>query len=229
MFSSQNTAASSGETVWVLGYGQFGQRAVKLLRKTAPTSKIVVVDSQPISEFQGDVEVVCADGVEWFAENFTSEADVTKIIPALPVHLAAQWIKKKLTNEQRIIHSEKIPDSHLHQFPHPIRLTPHSIVMSYADFICPANCSEPEDLCTYTQLARPLSLYLLLETTVLGNFKPLIVRSRQFALGVGGFLPTDLWHLLERVRALPETPLLIGTACKCHGIVDGFRHTMVQL
>ena len=61
MSSTQNTTAISCETFWVLGYGQFGSRAVKLLRKAAPTSKVVVVDSQPISEPPKNVEIVYAD------------------------------------------------------------------------------------------------------------------------------------------------------------------------
>jgi hypothetical protein len=41
---------------------------------------------------------------------------------------------------------------------------------------------------------------------------------------VGGFSPVDLWNLLARVSLLPDTPLLVGTACKCHGVIDAFCH-----
>ena len=228
MASTQNKAASSSETVWVLGYGQFGRRAVELLRKAEPSCNIVVVDSRPVSDRPEGIEIVRADGVEWLAEHFTPDAMVNKIVPAFPLHLAAEWMKKKLLDEQRIVGSVEIPDKQLCHFPHPIRLSPSRVAMSHADFICPPNCSEPEGLCTYTRQRRPLSLYRLLRTTALENFTPLIIRSRQFALGVGGFFPEDLWYLLERSRALSDTPLLIGTACKCHGIVDGLKHTMSQ-
>jgi hypothetical protein len=226
MALSQSKIVSSPETVWVLGYGQFGRRAVELLRKTAPGSNIVVVDRQPVRDLPEDIEIVCADGVEWFAEHFTPESVVSKIVPALPVHLAAEWMRKKLEAEHRTVHSVEISDKQLHHFPHPIRLDLSRVVMSHADFICPPNCSEPEKLCTYTKQPRPLALYSLLETMDFGNFTPLVVRSRQFALGVGGFFPEDLWDLFERGRGLPGAPLLIGTACKCHGIVDGLKYTM---
>ena len=226
MVSTQKKSSPSHETVWVIGCGQFGRRAVELLKESVPASKIVVVDSLPVSDLPEDVEIVCADGVEWFVEHFSPETNVQRIIPALPLHLAAEWMKKKLLVEQRIVRPAEIPDKQLHLFPHPIRLSASSVVMSHADFICPSNCPEPEVLCTYTRQRRPLSLYRLLETTVSGNFTPLIVRSRQFASGVGGFFPEDLWHLLERGRVLPGKPLLVGTACKCHGIVDGLCHTM---
>ncbi len=222
MVAMQDEVALSTETFWVLGFGQFGRRAVQQLRKTAPTSSIVVVDRQPLLDLPADINFVCADGVEWLIEHFTPDAGVNKIIPALPLHLAADWLKKKLSDEHRIVSSAEILDEQLHHFPHPIRLNRSRIVVSHADFLCPPNCSEPGEICTYTQSQRPVSLYRLLETIVVDDFIPLILRSRQFASGVGGFFPEDLWTLLESARSLPETPLLIGTACKCHGIVDGF-------
>jgi hypothetical protein len=167
-----------------------------------------------------------ADGVEWLVENLTPDCGVNKIIPALPLHLTADWVKKKLSNEYRIVRPEEISDEQLHHLPHPIRLGPNRVVMSHADFLCPQNCPEPEDLCSYTQRQRPLSLYRLLETIDHGRFVPLILRSRQFASGVGGFFPQDLWDLVERARLISGAPLLIGTACKCHGIADSFSHPM---
>ncbi len=216
--------ATVPETFWVVGGGQFGGRAVELLQKDAPTAKIIVVDNLQDRNLPGGIEFVCADGIEWFAEHFTPNAAVDKIIPALPVHLAADWVKTKLIADGRIVHSTEILDEQFHHFPNPLRIDSSRVVMSYADFICPPNCSEPDELCTYTGKQRPLSLYLLLASLVINDFVPLIIRSRQFHSGVGGFFPQDLWTLLERVRSLPDTPLLIGTACKCHGVVDGLRH-----
>lgn len=226
MVSMHNNTTSSRETFWVLGGGQFGRRAVELLQKAAPTSNIVVVDRVPIRDLPFKIEIVCADGIEWLTEHFTPNACVNKIIPALPLHVAADWLKKKLTEEHRFVRASELPDELLHLFPHPIRLSASRIVMSHADFLCPPNCSEPDALCTYTQKPRPLELYHLLERIEFGNVVPLILRSRQFASGVGGFFPKDLWNLLERARLLPDTPLVIGTACKCHGVVDGLYHAI---
>lgn len=222
----QDTKAAATGTLWIIGGGYFGRRAAELLRKDAPTGKIVVVDRLPIRDLPGDIDTVCADGVDWLVEHLTPGTDVDSIIPALPVHLAADWLKISLLNEHRIVRSPEISDAQLRHFPHPLRVSRSRIVMSHADFHCPPNCSEPDILCTYTQRPRPQSLYRLLATMDNGDFTPLILRSRQFHPGVGGFFPEDLWHLLERARALPGTPLLIGTACKCHGIVDSLFYTM---
>lgn len=215
------------KTAWIIGGGRFGRRAVEALKKSDPNGNIIVVDKEPLRNLPSNVEVICADGIDWFTEHFVPDACVDKIIPALPLHLVADWVKKKLANEHGAIRSEEILDEHLHRFPHPMRINPSRIVMSHADFICPSNCSEPDDICTYTQKKRPIPLYHILEIIQMGDFVPLIVQSRQFASGVGGYFAEDLWYLLTRAKQLPGTPLLIGTACKCHGIVDGFSHTML--
>lgn len=226
MTLKQGGTVSSRQKCWVLGGGRFGRRAVELLRKSEPDTEIVVIDRLPDRDLPIDIEIVCADGVEWFTENFSPTARVNKIVPALPIHLAADWIIRKFTNEQRIVRSVEIPDELIHHFPHPVLLSPSRLVTSYADFLCPSNCSEPDDFCTYTKKPRPLQLDRLLETIMIADFVPLILTSRQFAPGVGGFYPEDLWILLEKARLLSGSHLLIGTACKCHGIVDGLRHNM---
>lgn len=226
MTSKQVGAMSSGQICWVLGGGRFGLRAVELLKEGDPDSEIVVIDRVPARGLSNDIDMVCADGVQWFTENFSPTARVNKIVPALPIHLAADWIKRTFKNEQRSVRPVEIQDEHMHHFPHPMRLSPSRIVTSYADFLCPSNCSEPDGFCTYTKKRRPLPLDHLLATVDIENFVPLILTSRQFAPGVGGFFPEDLWILLGRVRLLSGTPLLVGTACKCHGIVDGLCHDM---
>jgi hypothetical protein len=226
MISIQGKKSTSPEIIWVLGCGKFGRRAVELLKKAAPGSTIIVVDRLPAFDMTGNIEIIRADAVEWLTEHFTPDAVVDKIIPAIPLHLAFEWLQNKLSGEHRIVRSVEIPDNQLHYLPNPIRLSLSRVAMSHADFLCPENCSEPEEICTYTRRQRPQSLYHLLETMVFGNFTPLIVRSRQFAPGVGGFFSGDFWNLLEQARLLPETPLLIGTACKCHGVVDGLCHAV---
>ena len=223
--SKQEQIKSSGETIWVLGGGKFGRRAAKLLGRTIPAPTIVMIEQQSVLDLPSDIELVCADGVDWMVEHFTPDSLVNKIIPAIPIHLAVEWLKQKLSSEGFVLHSVEIPEKLVHHFPHPIRLNASKIVMSHADFICPENCAEPDKICSYTQQLRPPSLHNLLKTMDCSDFTPLIVRSRQFAPGVGGFYPEDLWNLLARARVLPGIPMLVGTACKCHGVVDAFCYS----
>ena len=185
----QTFATHPPSTIWVIGGGQFGRRAVELLKKDSPAGNIIMVDREPSPDLPHDIEIVRADGVAWFAEHFTPEADVHKIIPALPLHLAADWLKIKLANVHRIVSSSEIPDEQLRLFPHPIRLSPSRVVMSHADFLCPANCSEPDDICTFTRKPRPPSLYSILETMDWDNFVPLIIKKPSVSFRSRRFFP----------------------------------------
>lgn len=222
MVGNQRRTPTVQETIWVLGGGQFGQRAVALLREKSPGCNLVVIEKNCVLDISTDVEIVIADGVDWLVDNFTPDSRVDKIIPALPLHLAAAWLKRKLAENNKKVRDFELPDELLRKLPNPIRLDRNSAVISHADFICPLNCSEPEEFCTYTQEKRPPSLYHLLDAIVFENIVPLVLRSRQFASGVGGFIPGDLWSLLQKTESLAGEPLLIGTACKCHGAVDSF-------
>jgi hypothetical protein len=224
MMNPRQKKTPSEETLWVIGGGKFGQRAIQILRRAEPDSTIVLVDQQIVPGLQSDRDFVCSDGVEWLVEHLVPDSPVTKIIPTIPIHLAAEWLKRKILYTGGFIRSLEIPEKLLHQLPHPMRISPSKSVLSHADFICPDNCAEPDQLCSYTRKPRPPSLYHLIETIDCGDFTPIVVRSRQFAPGVGGFFPEDLWNLLARVNLLPDTPLLVGTACKCHGVVDAFCH-----
>lgn len=212
------------DSIWVIGAGKFGKRAIKLLRTASSSTAFVLIDQQFVPDLNPNIEFVCADGVKWLADQPVSDSHVTKIIPVIPVHLAAEWLKRKLVIAGGLLSSQNIPESLLHQLPHPIRIRHDKIVISYADFICPDNCVEPSDICSYTKELRPPPLYGVLEAMDCGDLMPIIVRSRQFAPGVGGFYLKDLSDLLTLAKALPDVPLLIGTACKCHGVLDSFSY-----
>ena len=224
LFPNQHESTSVPDVVWILGAGQCGHRAAELLRKVSPQTLIYVVEKRRTLDFPDDIETMHADGIEWLAEHFTPGSVVTMIIPALPVHLAAAWLKIKLSEQQSEARSVEIPQSLVDQLPNPIRLSDSTVTTSKADFLCPPHCSEPDEYCSYTGKRRSLPLHDFLESMECGIFEQLIVRSRQFAPGVGGFFPDDLWNLLEKARLKAEIPLLVGTACKCHGIIDGIIH-----
>lgn len=211
------------ETIWIIGGGKFGRDAAVKLGQKTPHAKIIMVDSRRLDRAPENVTFVHANGAAWLAESFTPESKVSKIIPAIPLHLAVDWLQKVLPRSDLDSRPFELPDELLAKLPRPIRQSPSRAVVSHADFICPEGCNEPERICTYTGKTRPVSLFKLIDSLYHPPFIPLVLRSRQFAPGVGGFLAEDLWHLLGRVKNIETTPLLIGTACKCHGVVDGLE------
>lgn len=212
------------EAIWIIGGGQVGQYAIEVFQKSFPAAAIFVVEKAAGRTYPENITLLNQDGVDWLARELTPQTPVSKIVPALPLHLAAEWVKKKLAEEKIAVQQEEIPDELLAKLPHPIRISKSQVTASHADFICPSNCREPNEICSYTKQPRPPALYQLLETVTWLDFHPVIIRSRQFAPGLGGFYPEDLWNLYQQVKLRPEAPIFLGTACKCHGIIDCFSH-----
>jgi len=208
----------SAEKIWVIGGGQFGLRAARLLSRDVPAPTITLVDRRSLSVNDEHFEIVTGDGVSWLYEHLSPDARVSKIIPAVPFHLAARWLQAQLGNARQTWHQQTIPEWLLDRFPHPFLTADGSVALSYADFLCPPDCEEPEGYCTHTGEPRPTPLHRYVETVDCPPYHVLVLRSRQFGPGVGGFYPEDLWNLLARARKYRERSLLIVTACSCHGI-----------
>jgi hypothetical protein len=107
--------------------------------------------------------------------------------------------------------------------PHALRGNAGQAYVSHADFICPDNCPEPEKICTHTGKPRPLDLFRLLGNVDFDDVLPIVIRSHQLLPGVGGIYPADLLDALDIVRKNSHRPLMIATACRCHGVVDFMR------
>jgi hypothetical protein len=225
MVKAPDAMGSAGKEVWILGGGRFGRQAAEVLQKKVPGAAITVVDKEVIAGLPGNIDFVQAEAVEWLVEHLAGDSAGIKIVPAIPVHLIAEWLKRKISSAGSVVESVEIADELLKNFPNPYRLSPSQLAVSHADFLCPPTCVEPEDVCTYTREPRPAPLYEVLQKQPCGKFTPVIIRSHQFGGGVGGYYPDDFRQLHERVVLLPKIPLLIGTACKCHGIVDGLLVT----
>jgi hypothetical protein len=94
--------------------------------------------------------------------------------------------------------------------------------MSIADFECPENCPEPAGKCTHTGKPRPYRVYEKLAGIEYGGCRSIVVQSHQLSPGVGGFKPKALFQALEAV-AVAERPVLLSTACTCHGVMHAFE------
>jgi len=207
---------------WIIGAGHFGQIAVERITRHISGALLTVVDKKPYT-FDGEgITTISEDGIQWLAAMLDQHAAVDMIVPAIPVHVAAEWLMlkyKKLFN----IHPTPIPESWLARMPHAFRGKTGQAFVSHADFICPDNCPEPKKICTHTGKTRPLDLFRLLANLELDGVFPVVLRSHQLLPGVGGIYPVDLMNALDMVRNNSHLPLMIATACRCHGVVDFMR------
>jgi hypothetical protein len=221
------------ENVWIIGAGRFGSLAVNRLSGQHGDWKFLLVD--PVKErlirLKGthitsnltcgvppDVTVEHADGIRFLYDHLTPRTRVSWIIPCLPVHLAWEWCALKLGPDRlvRTPLSSGVDDL----LPNPFHGENGDVYASNADFLCPDNCLEPEELCTVTGHPRKKDMFKRLEGLVYQDFLPMVVRSRQLGPGIGGYRPEQLFSLLGKIKAR-KGRLLVCTACRCHGVMTG--------
>jgi len=227
----------SARQIWIIGGGRFGSRALKFITGRFPSHQLVVVDPDPCSpaashaEREGfpHIQLVREDGIAWLVKELSPATPVDWLIPALPVHLCALWLSGILQREGWCCRASEIPQQAIASLPNPLNLSPDCFAVSYANFLCPEDCPEPALFCTVTGEPRQQHLYEAIagldkhETLLVNDsrFHVCVVRSHQLGPGVGGLQAKDLWDLKNWATQYPDEPLLVGTACRCHGIISG--------
>jgi hypothetical protein len=208
--------------VWVIGFGTFGQRAVEYLSKNTQYNLTIVDITFEQGQYLEDSRHTYfkCDGVMFLKEYLFAKQSPDWIIPALPVHLAAEWCLIRLQNQGG--QSVNIPTALESRVPNPIWISPSLLCVSYADFVCPDNCSEPLNICPVTNEPRKGNMYDLLQETSIEPFQTKVIRSFQLGPGIGGYRPKQLFDLLNGLQT-NKGQFLICTACRCHGIITGFE------
>ncbi|MBU1342241.1 MAG: potassium transporter [Proteobacteria bacterium] len=211
------------ETVWIIGAGRFGTSAAKKLSTQCKDRQIVLVDPvlENLLKAKGpNIITEHADGIKFITEHLEPKAEVSWIIPSLPVHLAFEFCRLKI-GPDRLVRTSL--SSQIDAFlPNPLHGTNQDIYASNANFICPSNCSEPKDACTVTKQHRKQDLFRRLEALHYKDYTPIVLRSRQLGPGIGGYSPAQLFDFLKKV-AQHRGPLIVCTACRCHGVITGVK------
>jgi hypothetical protein len=210
--------------VWILGAGKFGQIAAEALRRKHAEAEITMVEKSSAACRQLaniNNQIICRDGIEFLNKNLKNATEPDWIVPVIPVHVAFEWIKTKIPAEFRL---EKItvPGQLIKAMPNPCQGKNRTLYVSYADFICPDNCPQPKNKCTFTGKPRPANLYEILGSLSSKGVESIVVRSWQLSPGVGGYKPRELFRALEKVLA-SKKPVALSTACSCHGVIDAFK------
>ena len=208
----------------VLGAGHFGQRAVKVLGLGGQRALWVVDrDMDSLSKLRGsNIELIHDDAVDYLIRNKGGLPEGTEIVPAVPFHFAWEFAKRVLKERGYQVEPIPIPPEVKYSLPHVWEAADGSLLISYADFRCPDDCPEPP-YCTVTGEKRKNPLYKLLSDLDVKGFRLYIVRSHQMAAGVGGYTLGDLLRLRSVLEAGGPAKWLLGTACKCHGVLSGLE------
>lgn len=210
--------------ILILGAGKFGLRALKLLGNADKTADVTIVEKRRyvcMSLKLQNISCVCADGIDYLTENLNRTEDVDWIVPSIPVHVAFEWIKRKLLPNYGV-KMLAVPAKIRQRLPNVMVGRDKGIYVSYADFICPAGCAEPDELCTFTGKPRPGILFKELGSIRHRGYHSIVVQSKQLAPGIGGYQSQDLFRALRLVRE-SNVPVLLSTACKCHGVMHALE------
>jgi len=211
--------------ILVLGAGKFGLQALRALRHHSK-NRVTVVDTDPergIEVTESGGQFTFADSILFLSESLKGADPPDWIVPAVPLHVAFEWVRTTLP-EEISLEIQAVPDRVKEELPHPMPGTDGQVYVSHADFICPDDCPEPADICTYTGKTREPNLYEILARLQFEDYTSVVVRSRQLAPGVGGISPNDLFTALGEIVG-SRGPVLLSTACKCHGVIQALRLT----
>ena len=209
----------------VIGAGRFGKRAVDALASKSKASSIWVVDQdeKALRHATGPaVKCILQQGVPFLTGFFHLLHPGNIIVPAVPIHLACEWLRLSLEGKWRVLQI-KAPETIRPLLPHTWEGSEGSLLVSYADFRCPDACPEPVDHCTVTGKRRGTPMYTLLGDAAPPGYRIHVLRSRQLAPGVGGYTVGDLQELLREVGSGGEGKWLVATACRCHGVVSAME------
>ncbi len=220
----------------VFGGGKYGLEAVEYLLSRNRSFIVVDVDSKCLVAKNYDLTRVNIRDVEklkfitekdhsegYFIEGGVFEAlkviELLKpehIFPTAPIHLSAALIQEKFKLNPWF---EGV-DTILSGLPPKVIVSAGrgSVVVTYnRDYECQPNCSAP-DRCPVTGILKPAPMYRLLEFAVPKGF---ILQSHQLKPGIGA-LKGDEFDLLVK-WAYGKKELIVGTACRCHGVVTALK------
>ncbi len=202
-------------TVLIVGGGRFGRIAARRLGRRV----LRVVEPRPTPELLAlGVAVEKAEGVEAARRALAQAHPPRWIVPCLPRHLLGLWLMAELAElapRIRELTPQDLPQT-TSRLPGP----DGTWFFSHADFLCPDDCPEPAAACTVTGRPRPADMFQLLAAVRLPGFRTAVVRSRQLAPGVGGLESREMIALRDRLAARGGH-WLVGTACRCHGVLQG--------
>lgn len=207
--------------IWIIGAGKFGRISVEALGHGRGNARITVIDNDPsqLQHLAGlGVTARQADGIDFLNRHLGLEDAPDWIVPVIPLHVAAEWIRLRL-GAAGPVQRLPVPQSVIDSLPHPMRGRCLEIYTSLADFLCPQDCPQPPDHCTFTGKPRPYNLADRLASIRSVAWRSVVVVSHQLAPGVGALSPPELFQALSQAGA-ETSRCLIGTACKCHGVVS---------
>ncbi|MGQ9687896.1 MAG: hypothetical protein ACUVXF_03780 [Desulfobaccales bacterium] len=212
----------------ILGGGKFGRLALRRLPEQDEQARFLVIErrAETLAEVRRmgveRAEMLEGDAIAYLAAHLTPGFPWDWLIPMAPVHVAYAWLLAGPLSGKGWEQAE-VPASLESLAALAIRGREGELYLSRARHRCPDDCAEPP-ICPVTGEERGQPLFEKLMATSRPELPILVVASRQLAPGIGGYSPQQLLDLAERVADM-SGPVLVATACRCHGVVHGLQPT----
>ncbi|MHA1791748.1 MAG: NAD-binding protein [Promethearchaeota archaeon] len=155
-------------------------------------------------------------------------ANVMALISKNIIENRARQVTLNFNREQEFITCIQAKDDYdVHAFPENA-----IIILSYAKAgqKCPSNCPGALDFCPHRGKVQREPLFMNIRNC-LSEIKNLdlfaVFESKQLAPGIGAIQWDDIIYFLNKLNNLLNTlnkkkNIVIGTACNCHGVINGF-------
>lgn len=207
----------------ILGGGKFGRLALERLARQDPAARFLVVDHDPAAlaampaAGAGRTRVQ-QDVIAFLVDHLKAASPWDWLLPMVPVHVAYEWLRQgPLAGPPW--EAAAVPERLMELAPVARRGARGELYLSWARHRCPDDCAEPA-VCPVTGESREQALDAALAGTALAGYRLRVISSRQLAPGVGGYAPGRLLDLARELDDL-EGQVLIATACRCHGVIQG--------
>jgi len=213
------------KTVLVIGGGNYGTKACRYFKEQK--ARVILVDNDPACKAKGLVaknDFILKDAQSAWDLALKLKPDF--IVPTCSSHTCGRWIRE-------YFHLNPLSDS----ISNVTRRLPQSLflgcdepnaalIFSYMTKgkLCREDCPHPPTECALTREPRPAPLYKLLEYGVFELFDcAKIFVSEQMAPSVGAIKTSDFLAFVQEIATKKPKTLAVGTACRCHGVLNLFK------
>ena len=210
----------------ILGAGKFGRLALSRLSAQDREARFLLIDRRGEAlaaartpEMKA-AEMLEEEAIPYLAAHLGPEFPWDWLIPMVPLHVAWAWLLAGPLAGKGW-EPAGVPGDLGDLAALSVTGSQGGLHLSRARHLCPDDCDEPP-LCPVTGEERQQPLFRELAGTSRVGLPVLVVASRQLAPGVGGYAPSRLLELAGSVASAPG-PLLVATACRCHGVVHGLK------
>lgn len=205
--------------VLILGGGRFGRLAGR--RLAGRVLALAELNPKPgLEELGAPVWTLAA--VPAALRALASQQPPAWIVPCIPQHFLAHWLLASLgPSDPRLL---PVPQALESDLPVLGRGPEGQLYLSITDTLCPDDCPEPAQTCPKTGQPRGEPLFARLAALSLPGWGVAVLRSHQLAPGVGGLAVSEMLALRRRLAG-QGGDWLVGTACRCHGVLHGLALT----